>query len=314
MKGYFTLLCVVATTWACSSPVTVAPLQLEPEVRKLAGDMGFVEGPVWLPAESRLVFSDIPRSKLMSWSAEEGLTVYGESENPNGNALDQNGRLLTCQHGARNIIRTEADGSRAVLAERFDGKRFNSPNDLAVASDGTIWFTDPPWGLKRQVEGKEQDGHFVFRLESPTGDVACVLRDQVMPNGIALSPDERTLYLADTGGHPSHPDPSFRDRPATLTAYSLGSDKVLGPGRWSVETTCDGMCIDEYGHIYASGKNGVTIWSPGGELVGEIEVPERPTNVCFGGPEFSTLYITARTSLYAIEMNVKGLESSTKGF
>ncbi|MCP3918453.1 MAG: SMP-30/gluconolactonase/LRE family protein [bacterium] len=305
---------VVALLPACSAlvscagePATGPPRPLEPEVRKLAGDMGFTEGPVWLPEERMLVFSDIPASKLMRWSEADGLGVFRASENSNGNLLDESGRLLSCQHGARNIVRTEADGSLTVLAERFEGKRFNSPNDVAVESDGTLWFTDPPWGLTRQVEGKELDGHFVFRLEPKTGAVKCVLRDHVMPNGIALAPDERTLYVADTGGHPSHPDPSFRDRPATLTAYAVGPDKELDPTpRWRVETRCDGMCVDERGNVYATGERGVTLWSPEGAALGEIPVPEQPANVCFGGPELRTLFITARTSLYAIELNVAG--------
>lgn len=306
VKTLRSLLFLLATTSACSTAATEPPRRLEPQVRKLAGDMGFVEGPVWLPGQQRLVFSDIPRSKLMSWSEEDGLGVFRESENPNGNLLDEQGRLLTCQHGARNIVRTEADGSLSVLVERFDGMRLNSPNDVAVASDGTLWFTDPPWGLDGQVEGKELAGHFVFRLNPTTGEVTCVLRDRVMPNGIALSLDEKTLYVADTGGHPSHPNASYHDRPATLTAYALTSDKDLTGTRWSVETVCDGMCIDEHGNIYASGQRGITIWSPNGALLDEIDVPEQPANVCFGGPGFNTLFITARTSLYAIKLNVAG--------
>ena len=191
--------------------MAVALLLLPQDVTKLAGEMRFTEGPVWIPAEKALVFSDIPASKLMRWSATDGLSVFRESEHPNGNLLDLEGRLLTCRHGARDIVRTEQDGSLTVVVDRFEGKRFNSPNDLAVRSDGTLWFTDPPWGLKNRTEGKELAGNWVFRV-SPEGEVALALRDTVMPNGVALSPDERTLYVADTGGP---------DVPATVTSYAL---------------------------------------------------------------------------------------------
>ncbi len=268
--------------------------------------MSFTEGPVWLPKEETLVFSDIPNSKLMQWSESGGLSTYAERENPNGNMLDSQGRLLTCQHGARNIVRSEADGSLTVIADHFEGKRFNSPNDLALQSDGTIWFTDPPWGLENQTEGRELDGHWVFHLDPSSGKSRVVIRDLVMPNGIALSPDEKALYVADTGGHPTHPDPSYRDRPATLSAYSIGPAGELSL-TWRVETVCDGMCLDEQGNIYATGT-AVTVWRPDGTQLGSIEVPEQPANVCFGGEDGRTLFITARTSLYAVKLKVAGLK------
>ena len=137
-----------------------------PMVRKLAGGLGFTEGPVWIPSERALVFSDIPQSKLYRWSATSGLSVFRQdSQNTNGNLLDLEGRLLSCRHGARDLIRTEADGTTTVMASQFEGKRLNSPNDVAIRSDGTIWFTDPPWGLNKQTEGKELDGHWVFRRD-----------------------------------------------------------------------------------------------------------------------------------------------------
>jgi len=275
------------------------------ELTQLASGMEFTEGPVWLRDEQALVFSDIPSSKLLRWSAEGGVVDLRACPNPNGNALWIDGRLLTCQHGARNLVRWGADGSRTVLAERFGGKRLNSPNDLAVRSDGTLWFTDPPWGLPRQRKGKELEGHFVFRRD-PDGTLALVLRDLAMPNGIALSPDETRLYVADTGGHPSHPDPSVREVPASVSAWAIGADDELSAEPlWSVATRCDGMCVDEYGFLYTTG-DGVTIVSPEGEIVGVIDVPEVPANVCFGGPDGRTLFITARTSLYAIGLNVRG--------
>ena len=277
------------------------------EARQLATGMGFTEGPVWLPEQRILVFSDIPNSRLMQWSEDGGLAVFREAEAPNGNLLDLEGRLLTCQHGARNIVRTERDGSITVLADRFEGRRFNSPNDVAVKSDGTLWFTDPPWGLANLTEGKELDGNWVYRLNPATGEITVVIRDLAMPNGIAFSPDETRLYVADTGGLLTAPGFEHHDAPATLSAYEVVADRKVGAQPvWRVETICDGMCVDEQGDIYATGDTGVTVWSPQGVLLRTIVVPEVPANVCFGGPDFKTLFITARTSLYAVELAVAG--------
>ena len=186
MTPLFTLLLLAAQdAEATKLQDLMAP---EAAVEKLAGEMGFIEGPVWLPKEKKLVFSDIPGAKLMQWSQKGGLKLFRESPNPNGNLLDREGRLLTCRHGARDIVRTEENGKLTVLCDSFEGKRLNSPNDVAVKSDGTIWFTDPPWGLPRQSEGKELDGHWVFRLDPETKQVTAVLKDLGMPNGVAFSP------------------------------------------------------------------------------------------------------------------------------
>ena len=276
------------------------------EVKKIASGMAFTEGPVWFPKERFLVFSDIPRSKLMKWSLESGLELYRDCEQSNGNLLDLEGRLLTCQHGARNLIRSVKGGEVTVLADRYDGKRLNSPNDVAVQSDGTLWFTDPPWGLANQREGRELEGHWVYRLDPESRDLRVVIRDLAMPNGIALSPDEKRLYVADTGGHPSHPDPGLHRKPATLSAYEIGADNELSKEpAWRVQTLCDGMCVDEHGNVYATGR-GVTVWKPDGTAIGAIKVPEQPANVCFGGVDYKTLFITARTSLYCVDLDVAG--------
>jgi gluconolactonase len=276
-------------------------------VVKLAGGMKFTEGPVWIPDQGLLVFSDIPSEKLMQWSEEGGLKVFRESPNPNGNLLDREGRLLTCRHGARDIVRTEVDGELTVLCESFEGKRFNSPNDVAVRSDGTLWFTDPPWGLPRQREGREQPGHWVYRLDPKTKQVTVLVKDLCMPNGIAFSPDERYLYVADTGGHGSHPDAKLHDLPATVTAYEVMKDGTLNPEPvWKTETRCDGMCVDVKGHVYTTSREGVTVLSPDGEIIGTIPTPEAPANCCFGGADFKTLFITARTSLYSVQLVTAG--------
>ena len=174
------------------------------KVEKLAGGMKFTEGPVWLPEQKKVVFSDIPNSKLMQWSEKGGLSEFRKSEQANGNILDLQGRIISCQHKGRNIIRIEKNGSTTVLADKFGGKRFNSPNDVAVRSDGTLWFTDPPWGLSGP---HEIPGHWVFKLDPKVGKVTVVYKKLAMPNGIVFSPDGSRLYVADTGGHKRHPDP-----------------------------------------------------------------------------------------------------------
>ena len=303
-----TYLCVIA---GCRVPTVALKLEdlmaHEAVVVKLAGDMGFTEGPVWLPKEQKLVFSDIPSAKLMEWSLEGGVKIFRSSPNPNGNALDREGRLVTCRHSARDIVRTERGGELTVLCDSFEGKRLNSPNDVAVKSDGTIWFTDPPWGLPRQSEGKELDGHWVFCLDPETKQVTAVLKDLGMPNGVAFSPDERRIYIADTGGY-WHPDESLRDLPATTAAYQLMADGTLNREPiWKNEGYCDGMCVDVAGNIYTTAREGITVLSPDGVVIGTIKIPESPSNCCFGGGDLKTLFITARTSVYAITLTNSGV-------
>lgn len=273
------------------------------KVQKLAGDMKFTEGPAWLPAENKLVFSDIPNSKLMQWKPGEGLSVYRESEQANGNILDLEGRLITCQHAGRNLVRTEKDGKITVVADKWDGKRFNSPNDVAVRSDGTLWFTDPAWGLTGE---HEIPGHWVFRVDPASGKVEPVIKDLPMPNGINFSPDETRLYVADTGGHPKHPDASFHKLPAGIHCYEVSKDGALGKKLFVIPQSSDGMALDVKGNLYTTHGNAVVVYSPDGKLLERIEVPEGPANVCFGGPDFKTLFITARTSLYSVELKNPG--------
>lgn len=271
-------------------------------VQKLAGDMKFTEGPVWLPGKKVLVFSDIPNSKLMQWSEEGGLSVFRDSEQANGNILDLEGRLISCQHAARNVVRTEADGRITVLADKYQGKRFNSPNDVAVRSDGTLWFTDPPWGLS----GKHEiPGHWVFRLDPAGGQVHVVIKDLAMPNGIVFSPDERRLYVADTGGHPRHPDPAFHKLPGGIHCYDVDADGRLGKKRFVIPHGSDGMAVDVKGNLYTT-HGSVQVYTADGKLIQRIEVPEGPANVCFGGEDYQTLFITARTSLYSVRVKYPG--------
>ncbi len=271
-------------------------------LRKLAGDLMFTEGPVWIRSEGILVFSDIPKDELMRWSAKDGVTTYRQpSRNANGNTLDRSGRLLTAEHTGRRVAIQEKDGNVRTLVDSFEGKKFNSPNDVVVHSDGSIWFTDPEYGLKtnpatKQREGKEQAGNYVYRYNPKTGETRAVVKDFVQPNGLAFSPDEKILYVADSGS------------PRHIRAFDVGAGGTLGTGR--VFCTIDqggpdGIRVDEAGRVWSSAGDGVQIFGVNGQRVGKILVPEAPANLGFGGENGKTLFITARKSLYAIDVNVR---------
>jgi gluconolactonase len=274
------------------------------KVMKLAGGMQFTEGPVWLPKEKKLIFSDIPNSKLMQWSEKGGLSVYRQSEKANGNILDLQGRIISCQHDGRNVIRIETDGSTTVLADTFEGKRFNSPNDAAVMSDGTLWFTDPPWGL----EGSgEIPGHWVYKLDPANSRVEPVIKDLAMPNGIVFSPDETRLYVADTGGDKRNPDEKTHDLVPGIHCFEVNTDGSLGKKLFKTDKGSDGMTVDVQGNVYTTQlDNRVLVIDADGKEVAEIDVPEAPANVCFGGKDYKTLFITARTSLYSVRAKYPG--------
>ena len=278
------------------------------KVEKLAGGMKFTEGPVWLPGESKVVFSDIPNSKLMQWSKKDGLSVFRKSEQANGNILDLQGRIISCQHAARNIIRIDKDGKAKVLTEKFEGKRFNSPNDVAVWKDGTLWFTDPPWGLRAP---HEIPGHWVYKLNPETGKVEVLIKDLAMPNGIVFSPDGSRLYVADTGGHKRHPDAKYHDYPDTVTCYAVSKKGKLGKKLFTIDEGSDGMAVDVNGNLYLT-HGQVQVYDANGKKLETIEVPEKPANVCFGGKDYKTLFITARTSLYQVRLAHAGTMSLRK--
>ncbi len=268
----------------------------EARVAQLATDMKFTEGPVWLPKKKILVFSDIPNSKLMQWSKSNGLTEFRDSRNSNGNLLDLEGRLLTCQHSGRNVIRTEKDGSITVVVDSYNGKRLNSPNDIAVKSDGTLWFTDPSYGLgdtPPEVEGK-----WVYRFDPATKEMAVVSKHFDMPNGIVFSPNEKRLYVSGTGKF------------GKVLAFDVIAGKTLSEPVFELDIRSDGMCMDVRGNLYTTANGGIHIFSPKGEKLGMIPVDEQPANVCFGGKEFNELFITARKSLYHVPMLVVGNKKS----
>ena len=266
----------------------------EAKVTKLGTGYKFVEGPVWLPAEKKLVFSDIPNSVHMQWSEKDGDSKLRDVEATNGNLLDLEGNLLSCQHAGRNVIRWKADGTHDVLAATFGEKKLNSPNDLAVRSDGSIWFTDPTYGLRRSGEKQEIDGQNVYRLDPKSGAVTLVYDGFDMPNGIAFSPDEKRVYISDTG------------KVAKVRAFDIKDDNTLSDVLFELDVRCDGMCVDVEGNIYTTAAGGLHVFDKDGKKLGVIETPEHPANVCFGGDDFKTLFITARTSLYSVPVNNAG--------
>jgi gluconolactonase len=264
----------------------------EAKVEKLGGEMVFTEGPVWIPSKKMVVFSDIPNSRQMQWSKEGGLKEYRKIEQSNGNILDLEGNLLSCQHGGRNIIRTDAKGKITVLADKFDGKKFNSPNDLAIRADGSIWFTDPSYGLRGRPAGVE--GKWVYKFEPKSGVVSVLYKGHDMPNGIAFSPDEKRVYIADTG------------KVGKIRAFKVVDSGPLGEPLFEIDVRCDGMCIDTKGNLYTTARGGIHVFDPDGKKMGVIATPEHPANVCFGGENYDTLFITARKSLYSVKTLARG--------
>src|SRR4051794_39058292 len=262
------------------------------KVQKLGSGMGFLEGPVWDPADGgSLVFSDIPNNELKRWLPEGIISTFRRpSQNANGNTLDLQGRLVTAEHSGRRISVTASNGAAATLVDQYDGKKFNSPNDVVVKSDGTVWFTDPDYGLGRNP--KEQQGNYVFRFDPRTKKIEAVIKDFDKPNGLCFSPDERKLFVADSG------------KPHHLRVFDLDTAGHLSGGK--VFTVIDkggpdGIRADADGRIWSSAGDGVHIFSAEGKLLGKIPVSETPANLCFGGTDGKRLFITARNSLYAIQ-------------
>jgi len=267
-------------------------------VRKLAGEMKFTEGPVWVPRDGGyLVFSDIPADELKRWCEKDGLTVFRKpSRNSNSNILDREGRIITCEHSGRRLSIMETDGTVRTLVDRHEGKAFNSPNDLAVAADGAVYFTDPDYGLRGAPS--EIGGNWVYRFDPAKNELQVLAKDFDKPNGITLSPDGKRLYIADAG------------KPRHIRVFDVQPDGGIANGRVFCEIdkgNPDGIRCDADGRLWSSAGDGVRIYDTAGKLMGSIAVPEVPANLCFGGKDGKTLFITARTSLYAIDIRVKGL-------
>ena len=268
------------------------------------------EGPAWFPAGKYLIWSDIPNDRLMRWDSTDGTVSVFQTPCGfhNGHTTDGEGRLVSCEHGGRRVSRIEHDGTVSVLADRYEGKQLNSPNDVVVKSDGSVWFTDLSYGIDSDYEGHAAPSDIgarnVYRI-APDGGVTLVIGDMVQPNGLAFSPDERILYVADAGQ--TH-DP---DCLPVIRTYPVSSDGTgVGEGRDFVQSDCglfDGFRLDTTGNIWTSAGDGVHCYSPEGDLLGKILIPEVVANLCFMGPKRNRLAICATTSLYAIYVNARGL-------
>jgi gluconolactonase len=262
----------------------------------------WLEGPAWFGAGRYLAFSDIPNNRLMRFDETDGSVseFRNPSNNCNGNTVDNQGRLVTCEHLTRRVTRTEHDGSITVVADAYNGKRLNSPNDVVVRRDGTIWFTDPSYGIMTDYEGDraemEQDGCHVYCVDPSSGVVRQVTDDFDKPNGLAFSPDEKTLYVADSGA-PKH-----------IRKFGVNGTKLTDQG---VFATCsaglfDGFRADRNGRIWSSAADGVHCLDPDGTLIGKVRIPELVSSVCFGGAKRNRLFITARKSLYSVFVVANG--------
>ncbi|MCB2000711.1 MAG: SMP-30/gluconolactonase/LRE family protein [Burkholderiaceae bacterium] len=280
-------------------------------LERLATGCRWSEGPAYFAAGRYLVWSDIPNDRVMRWDETDGsVSVFLQPAwNANGHAVDRQGRLISCEHRGRCVSRIEHDGRRTVLADRFEGRRLNSPNDVVVKSDGSIWFTDPTYGIDSDYEGdaaaSEIGASQVYRIDPDGGAVTAVVTTMAKPNGLAFTPDERSLYVADTGiSHAS-------DGPRHIRRFALTPDGRGVADDGPVFATCsvglfDGLRVDVHGNVWTGAGDGVHCLDPDGSLIGKIRVPEVVANVCFGGPKRNRLFICGTTSLYAIYLKTSG--------
>lgn len=281
-------------------------------VERLATGCRWCEGPVWFGDGRYLLWSDIPNDRIMRWDEVTGqVSAFRQPSNfSNGQTRDRQGRLITCEHGGRRVTRTEYDGGLTVLIASYGGKRLNSPNDVVVKSDGSIWFTDPPFGIAGNYEGHKADcelGQNVYRLDPDTGTATIIADDVLGPNGLAFSPDERILYIVESRGTPTR----------KILAYEVSRDGMVISGKRTLidagEGTPDGFRVDVQGNLWcgwgmgSDALDGVMIFAPDGTPIGRIALPERCANLCFGGRANSRIFMAASRSIYALYVNVAGV-------
>uniref|UniRef100_UPI0031013379 SMP-30/gluconolactonase/LRE family protein n=1 Tax=Neorhizobium sp. EC2-8 TaxID=3129230 RepID=UPI0031013379 len=277
-------------------------------LEELYADCRWAEGPVWFADLNCLIWSDIPNQRMLRWAPDGGVSVFRSPSNfVNGNTRDRQGRLVSCEHGGRRVTRTEIDGSITVLADFYQGKRLNSPNDVVVRSDGSVWFTDPTYGIKSDYEGyraePEQETRNVYRLDPQTGELSAVVTDFGQPNGLAFSPDETRLYVADSAS--SHDITA----PRHIRVFDVVDDRQLTNNRifCSLDNGLpDGFRVDVNGNIWTSAGDGVHCFSPDGALLGKILLPQTVANLTFGGPRKNRMFITATKSLYSVFLATSG--------
>jgi gluconolactonase len=277
-------------------------------IERIVTGLRWAEGPCWSADGGFLLVSDIPNNRMLRWLGDDGhVSVFRAPSNfSNGNTRDREGRLVTCEHQTRRVTRTEHDGTITVLADRFEGKRFNAPNDVVVSRDGAVWFTDPGYGIGNNYEGDAapaEQPNRVYRIDPATGAVRAVADDLQRPNGLAFSPDEKLLYLVDSGA-------------ATMRVYDVDSASLRGGRVFAsgfAPGITDGVRVDTEGHVWCSmgwadaKEDGVRCYEPGGALIGKIHLPETTANLCFGGRRNNRLFIAASTSVYAVYVNAVGL-------
>jgi gluconolactonase len=278
-------------------------------MEEIASGCLWTEGPVWFADHGCLLFSDIPNERMLRWTPGVGVSVFRQPSGfANGHTRDREGRLVSCEHGGRRVVRTEADGRLTVLAAAHEGRRLNSPNDVVVGSDGAVWFTDPDYGILSDYEGyraeREQAGCFVYRIDPVTGAVAAVATDFARPNGLCFSPDEGFLYVAESGQ--SH-DPAV---PAVIRRFRVEGARLAGGEVFATldNGLPDGIRCDTEGNVWSSAGDGVHVFAPDGVLLGKILVPQRVSNLCFGGPRRNRLFITATRSVYAVYVAATGAQ------
>jgi gluconolactonase len=279
-------------------------------LEKLADGFRWLEGPTWFADLQCLLFSDIPNDRIMRWTVGGGVSVFREpSQFANGHTRDREGRLIGCLHGGRSIVRTELDGHITTLVDRFDGRRLNSPNDVVVKSDGSVWFSDPPYGIQTDYEGGRRQSELpanLYRYDPADDTLKVVADDFAGPNGLCFSPDEMHLYITDTG---VQFDP---DSPRRILLFDVADDgrTLTNRREFHAATTghADGIRCDEDGNVWAAAGDGVHCIAPDGTLLGKIRLPCAASNLCFGDRHYSRLFLCASQALYAIWVNRRGAQ------